>query len=230
MGRRDRAILGLFFSSGLRIAELCSLNRDQFREDHLGTDEILELSVIGKGRHSRIIFINREAQELIKRYLADRDDEDKALFIHFRQGKKLEPEVVEPKRLTPRAIQQLVRRYAIKAGIPEKLTPHSLRHGFAVDLLRGGADLRTVQGSPRPPNGDDDPDLHPAHQPYPSRGLPEAGVPQTERAGYRTTGTTPWHPVCHRLRSSPLARQNQDNPGRHPVAHPRLCTPPPTRS
>jgi site-specific recombinase XerD len=145
MGRRDRAILGLFFSSGLRIAELCSLNRDQFREDHLGAEAILELSVIGKGRHSRIIFVNREAQELIKRYLADRDDEDKALFIHYRPGKKLEPEVVEPKRLTPRAIQQLVRRYAIKAGIPEKLTPHSLRHGFAVDLLRGGADLRTVQ-------------------------------------------------------------------------------------
>lgn len=145
IGKRDRAILGLLFSSGLRIAELCALSRDQLREDHLGAEEVLELSVIGKGRHSRIIFINQEAQELIRLYLAERDDDDKALFIHYRPGKRLDPESVEPRRLTPRAIQQMVRRYAIKAGIPEKLTPHSLRHGFAVDLLRGGADLRTVQ-------------------------------------------------------------------------------------
>ncbi|HEX5417074.1 MAG TPA: tyrosine-type recombinase/integrase [Chloroflexota bacterium] len=145
IGRRDQAILGLLFSSGLRIAELCSLNREQLREDSLGAEEVIELSVIGKGRHSRIIFVNREAQDLIRRYLADRDDDDRALFIHYRPGKRVEAGTVEPLRLTPRAIQQMVRRQAIKAGIPEKLTPHSLRHGFAVDLLRGGADLRTVQ-------------------------------------------------------------------------------------
>ena len=144
-GKRDRAILGLFFSSGLRIAELCSLNREQMREERLGAEDVLELSVIGKGRHSRIIFVNREAQDLIREYLRARDDSDPALFVHYRPGKSVEPGAEVPLRLSPRAIQQMVRRRAISAGIPEKLTPHSLRHGFAVDLLRGGADLRTVQ-------------------------------------------------------------------------------------
>jgi len=144
-GRRDRAILGLLFSSGLRIAELCNLNRDEIREERLGGEDVLELSVIGKGRHSRIIFINREAQELLRDYLNDRNDSDSALFVHYRPGKSTEPNLPETLRLSARAIQQMVRRRAIAAGIPEKLTPHSLRHGFAVDLLRGGADLRTVQ-------------------------------------------------------------------------------------
>ena len=144
-GRRDRAILGLLFSSGLRIAELCGINRIQLREKFLGAEPILEMSVIGKGNHSRIVFVNPEAQELVRLYLSDRRDDDPALFIHTRPGKRESPEEPRDLRLTPRAIQQMVRHRSIAAGLAERLTPHSLRHGFAVDLLRGGADLRTVQ-------------------------------------------------------------------------------------
>jgi site-specific recombinase XerD len=142
---RDRALLALLFSAGLRIAELCALDRNQFREDRLGQAPILELSIIGKGKHSRIVFVNEEAQTLLKRYLLQRKDSDPALFVHTRPGKHLKPEQPEVRRLTPRAIQQMVRRRTLAAGLADRLTPHSLRHGFAVDLLRGGADLRTVQ-------------------------------------------------------------------------------------
>jgi site-specific recombinase XerD len=145
LGRRDRAILGLLFSAGLRIAELCALDRAQIREERLCVEPILEISIIGKGKHSRIVFVNVGAQRLLQSYLADRDDDDPALFVHARPGKRQEPGEREILRLTPRAIQQLVRRHALAAGLAERLTPHSLRHGFAVDLLRGGADLRTVQ-------------------------------------------------------------------------------------
>jgi site-specific recombinase XerD len=145
LGRRDRAILGLLFSSGLRIAEMCSLTRDQMREERLGDEPIVEISVVGKGNHSRIVFVNDEAQRFLVEYLADRGDEDPALFVHTRPGKHLPVGARDLLRLTPRAIQQMVRKRSIQAGIAERLTPHSLRHGFAVDLLRGGADLRTVQ-------------------------------------------------------------------------------------
>jgi site-specific recombinase XerD len=144
-GLRDRAILGLLFSSGLRIAEMCALNRDQLREERLNVEEILEISVIGKGSHSRIVFVNAGAQRFLADYLKSRNDPDPALFVHRRPGKHVEPGTPEHLRLTPRAIQQMVRVRSIQAGIAERLTPHSLRHGFAVDLLRGGADLRTVQ-------------------------------------------------------------------------------------
>jgi integrase/recombinase XerD len=145
LGLRDRAVLGLLFSSGLRIAELCALNRDHLRPERLGVEELLEVSVIGKGNHSRIVFVNGEAQRYLSEYLRRRRDPEPALFVHTRPGKHLEPEAPRLGRLTPRAIQQMVRKRSIQAGIPERLTPHSLRHGFAVDLLRGGADLRTVQ-------------------------------------------------------------------------------------
>jgi site-specific recombinase XerD len=145
LGLRDRAVLGLLFSSGLRIAELCALNRDQLREERLGTEEIFEVSVIGKGNHSRIVFVNADAQRYLSEYLRKREDDDTALFVHTRPGKHLDPDERPYRRLTPRAIQQMVRKRSIQAGLPEPLTPHSLRHGFAVDLLRGGADLRTVQ-------------------------------------------------------------------------------------
>jgi len=144
-GRRDRAILGLLFSAGLRIAELCALDRLQLRENFLGIDPILEISVIGKGNHSRIVFVNSDAQELVRLSLADRRDDDPALFVHTRPGKRATGDEAPSLRLTPRAIQQMVRQRSIVAGLAERLTPHSLRHGFAVDLLRGGADLRTVQ-------------------------------------------------------------------------------------
>jgi site-specific recombinase XerD len=145
LGRRDQAILALLFSAGLRIAELCSLDRRQLREDHLGREPVLELSIIGKGRHSRIIFINAEAQALVKRSLADRQDSDPALFVHTRPGRRADATTPASLRLTPRAIQHMLHTRTLEAGLAEHLTPHSLRHGFAVDLLRGGADLRTVQ-------------------------------------------------------------------------------------
>jgi site-specific recombinase XerD len=144
-GLRDRAILGLLFSTGLRIAELCALDRKQLRESHLGDEAIVEISVIGKGSHSRIVFVSAEAQNLVRQYLERRTDDDPALFVHFRPGKRAELGERPEKRLTPRAIQQMVRQRVLEAGLAERLTPHSLRHGFAVDLLRGGADLRTVQ-------------------------------------------------------------------------------------
>ncbi len=144
-GRRDRAILALLFSAGLRIAELCALNRDQVREERLGQEPVLELSIVGKGNHSRIVFVNQEAQRLLRDYLANRTDDDPALFVHTKPGKRLPEGARASRRLSPRAIQQMVRQRAIRAGLAERITPHSLRHGFAVDLLRGGADLRTVQ-------------------------------------------------------------------------------------
>lgn len=142
---RDRAILALLFSTGLRVAELCALDRRQFREEHLGKEELLEISVIGKGNHSRIVFVNPEAQECVRCYLNARQDDDPALFVHVRPGRREDSDRTYSLRLTPRAIQDMIRRATIRAGLAEKLTPHSLRHGFAVDLLKGGADLRTVQ-------------------------------------------------------------------------------------
>ncbi len=145
VGRRDRAILALLFSAGLRIAELCSLDRRQIREERLGTEPIIEISIVGKGKHSRIVFVNSEAQRFLKDYLALRTDNDPALFIHSRPGKRTSPTTTASLRLTPRAIQRMVRSVTLKVGLADRLTPHALRHGFAVDLLRGGADLRTVQ-------------------------------------------------------------------------------------
>lgn len=144
-GQRDRAILALLFSTGLRIAELCALDRRQVREEQLGTEPILEISVIGKGKHSRIVFVDAEAQRLLKTYLEHRRDQDAALFIHTRPGRRNVEQEESSRRLSPRAIQQMLRQVTRRAGLAERITPHALRHGFAVDLLRGGADLRTVQ-------------------------------------------------------------------------------------
>ena len=144
-GRRDRAILGLFFSAGLRIAELCALDRRQVLEERLGVDEVLEISIVGKGRHSRIVFVNDPAQRLLKSYLAGRTDDDPALFVHTRPGRRNRPDEPVSLRLTPRTIQQMLRAVTSRLGLSDRITPHSLRHGFAVDLLLGGADLRTVQ-------------------------------------------------------------------------------------
>jgi integrase/recombinase XerD len=144
-GKRDRAILALLFSAGLRVAELCALDRGQVREDHLGMDDVLEISIVGKGNRSRIVFVNAEAQRLLQKYLDARQDDDRALFVHTRPGKREASAGNADRRLTPRTVQQMVRKATLKAGLADPVTPHSLRHGFAVDLLRGGADLRTVQ-------------------------------------------------------------------------------------
>ncbi len=131
---RDKAILELFFSTGLRVSELCSLNRDL----DLSRDEF---SVRGKGEKVRVVFLSPEAKAAIKAYEAKRGDVDDALFVQMGKNVKNTKDL----RITPRSIERLVKRYAIKAGITRKVTPHVIRHSFATDLLRNGADLRSVQ-------------------------------------------------------------------------------------
>jgi site-specific recombinase XerD len=132
---RDRAILELLFSTGLRVSELCSLNSDL----DLSKDE---LSVRGKGGKVRVVFISPGAKSAVKRYLEKRTDMDEALFIQIGRGTALKKETL---RLTSRSVERLVKHYGIKAGISRKVTPHVIRHSFATDLLQNGADLRSVQ-------------------------------------------------------------------------------------
>jgi site-specific recombinase XerD len=131
---RDKAILELFFSTGLRVSELCSLNRDL----DLSRDEF---SIRGKGEKVRVVFLSPEAKEAIKRYDAKRTDMDDALFIQMGKTSKGAKEL----RITPRSIERIVKKYATLAGITRKVTPHVIRHSFATDLLENGADLRSVQ-------------------------------------------------------------------------------------
>lgn len=131
---RDRAILELFFSTGLRVSELCGLNRDL----DLSRDEF---SVRGKGEKVRVVFLSSEAKKAIKAYLDKRGDIEDALFIQMGKNSKNAKDL----RLTPRSIERLVKKYATKAGITRKVTPHVIRHSFATDLLQNGADLRSVQ-------------------------------------------------------------------------------------
>jgi site-specific recombinase XerD len=129
---RDRAILELFFSTGLRVSELCSLDRDL----DLSRDEF---SVRGKGDKVRVVFLSPSAKKAVGEYLKKRGDIEGALFVSYsRAGKKLQA-------LTPRSVERIVKHYAIKAGITRKVTPHVIRHSFATDLLESGADLRSVQ-------------------------------------------------------------------------------------
>lgn len=140
-GLRDRAILELLFSTGLRVSELTALNRDQFRQG------IEELSVVGKGRKVRVVFISEEALEWVLRYLqqARAGDAYRPLFIRL----KGRPEKVDSRgealRLTTRSVERIVEKHVQRAGLAVKATPHTLRHSFATDLLSNGADLRSVQ-------------------------------------------------------------------------------------
>jgi len=142
VGKRDRAILELLFSTGLRVSELVSLNRDQI---NLKTQEF---SVLGKGRKRRVVFISERAKNALKEYLATRKDDLKPLFIRYRGPKSREiPAAVrgEGRRLSIRSVERLVKKYVRRAGLSAEATPHTLRHSFATDLLRGGADIREVQ-------------------------------------------------------------------------------------
>lgn len=134
-GLRDRALLELLFSTGLRISELCNLSIDDI---DLSRDEF---SVRGKGDKVRVVFLSDEAKDAIRSYLAVRKDMDEALFIQYGRKAKNAKEL----RLSPRAVQRILKACAIKAGITRKVTPHVIRHSFATDLLRNGADLRSVQ-------------------------------------------------------------------------------------
>lgn len=131
---RDRAILELLFSTGLRVSELCSLNADL----DLTRDEF---SVRGKGDKVRVVFLSDSAKKAIAAYLKKRGDMGDALFAGY--GKLGRGKDVS--RLTPRTVERLVKKYAVRAGITRKVTPHVIRHSFATDLLENGADLRSVQ-------------------------------------------------------------------------------------
>ncbi len=120
---RDKAILELLFSTGLRVSELCALNRDSFSEAKNG-----EISIRGKGGKIRVVFISDTARESLKNYLDKRVDTEEALFL-----------------LTPRSVERMIKQRAIEAGISKKVTPHVIRHCFATDLLSNGADIRAVQ-------------------------------------------------------------------------------------
>ncbi len=133
-GLRDRAILETFFSTGLRLSELCGLDRyANFKEG--------ELTIRGKGEKLRLIFISDRAKKAIYEYLEKRTDAHEALFVSFRKGKILQ--VIG--QITPRTVERIVSFYTKKAGISRHVTPHQLRHLFATDLLMNGADLRSVQ-------------------------------------------------------------------------------------
>ncbi len=137
-GMRDKAMLELLFSTGLRVSELCALPRDI----NLKLDE---MSVRGKGEKVRVVFISDDARESVKKYLDKRDDMDDALFVQiFGKNEKLATKR-DSMRLTSRSVERIIKQYAIKAGISKKVTPHVIRHSFATDLLRNGADLRSVQ-------------------------------------------------------------------------------------
>jgi len=134
---RDRAILESLFSTGLRIAELVALNREQFA--NIKSKKDFELGVIGKGGNPRTVYFSERALNWIKKYLEIRKDKEKPLFINVRarQG--------SDSRLTARYIEKIVKKYAMLSGIPMFTTPHTLRHSYATDLLNQGVDLRSIQ-------------------------------------------------------------------------------------
>ncbi len=137
-GMRDRAILELLFSSGLRVSELVGLDRD-----HINLKR-REFMVRGKGQKDRPIFISQQAAKWIGDYLSTRSDNYKPLFIHY-SGNQGGLDEGEYTRLSTRSVQRLVSKYAKLAGITKKVSPHTLRHSFATDLLHNGADMRSVQ-------------------------------------------------------------------------------------
>lgn len=133
---RDKAILELFFSTGLRVSELARLERDMLNLDKE------DFTVRGKGGKLRIVFLSNQARHWIGLYLDLRRDDHPALFIrHDRAAKRS----LEIEALTPRSIQRLVATYAKIAGVNKRITPHTLRHSYATDLLINGADIRSVQ-------------------------------------------------------------------------------------
>ncbi|MDD2753246.1 MAG: tyrosine-type recombinase/integrase [Candidatus Portnoybacteria bacterium] len=150
---RDRALLEMLFSTGLRVSEICRLNRDSFNLDKG------EFSVRGKGEKIRVVFISDTAKAAVKTYLAKRKDIEPALFVRTPKGKgslgkvdaiqvktgKAQKVRLSEMRLTPRSVQRIIKQYAIKAGITRRVTPHTMRHSFATDLLMSGADIRSVQ-------------------------------------------------------------------------------------
>lgn len=138
IGRRDRAIIGLLYSSGLRVSELVALDRDSINLKRR------EFMVRGKGQKDRPVFISQDAALLVDSYLHARTDNLRPLFIRYGGSERVDNSG-DFGRLTPRSIQRIVARYSRLAGITKKVSPHTLRHSFATGLLMHGADLRSVQ-------------------------------------------------------------------------------------
>ena len=130
-GKRDRAILEVFYATGLRVSELTSLNRDSLVQ---GRSQLLVPPV--SGETSRIVFLSSRAFDWVDAYLKSRKDNAKALFISHKR---------DPSRLTPRSVQRMIKKYTKKIGLSSDVTPKTLRHSFATDLLIAGADIRSVQ-------------------------------------------------------------------------------------
>ena len=139
-GLRDRAILEVLFSTGLRVSELVALNRDSVNITSG------EFNVIGKGRKIRVVFLSESAKAWLSKYLLERKDAYRPLFIRYSGPKPTEQELTDEKaRLSARSIERMIEKYRKIAGITKRIGPHTLRHSFATDLLKAGADLRSVQ-------------------------------------------------------------------------------------
>lgn len=136
-GLRDKAILETLFSTGLRVSELAALNKEQF--NLIWNQEDFELGIVGKGNHPRTVFFSKSAIHWLKKYLESRNDDKEPLFINYKNSTE------ESTRLSRRSIERIVKEYAIKAGLPNFTSPHTLRHSYATDLLSQGVDLRSIQ-------------------------------------------------------------------------------------
>ena len=138
---RDKAILEMLFSTGLRVSELIKLKKDNV---NLKKEEF---SVTGKGRKTRVVFLSEQSKYWLKKYLETRKDMNPYLFVSHdkRTTKQKNGKEIKDEPLTPRSVQRLVQKYARVAGITKEVTPHTLRHSYATDLLQNGADIRSVQ-------------------------------------------------------------------------------------
>ncbi len=141
-GLRDRAMLEVLFSTGLRVGELINLDRDQINIEYAKKHKLdsLELPITGKGGYTRTIYFSNRAIEWLTRYIEKRNDGQKALFINYKKDN-----MGGNKRLTARSVDRIIKKYAGMAGLPSNTTPHTIRHSYATDLLEQGVDLRVIQ-------------------------------------------------------------------------------------